>query len=87
MIVLLALTACRESIGSVESYVPQPPPKQLVKECEFPTLLPMRELSQRDVENYWIEDRGSLLDCKDRFKSLKEFYIFRDSKLTGVSNE
>jgi hypothetical protein len=47
----------------------------------------MRELSQRDVENYWIEDRGSLLDCKDRFKSLKEFYIFRDSKLTGVNNE
>ncbi|QIG73085.1 hypothetical protein EVB99_094 [Rhizobium phage RHph_N3_19] len=50
------------------------PPKNVIdskiKElCNEPTLLPERELSQKEAEAFWGIDRKSLVDCGNKQKA------------------
>lgn len=59
---LLALTACAGSIaGDLE-----PPPTALVAPCDEPTQLPVRTLTQAEVEVAWGRDRAALRACGER---------------------
>ena len=54
-----ALTACAGSIaGDLE-----PPPAALVAPCDEPAQLPVRTLTQAEVEVWWGRDRAALRDC------------------------
>jgi hypothetical protein len=80
---LFLLTACAESIGSIEPPVLVDPPASLVVKCSRPVILPNRELSQSEVEKLWISDRSNLLACGERHESLVEFYKIRDGGVMG----
>lgn len=81
---LSTLTACEESIGSVESPKLKPPPSGLTDLCSRPVLLPNRELTQREVEAYWITDRERLIRCGYKLQQLIEFYVDRDRRISGI---
>jgi len=40
--------------------------------CETPVSLPGRSLTQRQVEELWEHDRGSLLECAEKVQGLKD---------------
>lgn len=80
---LSVLTACGESIGSVEPPVLTEPPSEFTRPCPRPVKLPERPLTQLEVETNWIEDRGRLISCSERHGALVEFYQDRDSRIMG----
>ena len=63
---LCLLGACS---GSTPVEVP-PPPAALVAPCAEPTRLPVRALTQAEVERLWGGDRGRLRDCAARHDAL-----------------
>lgn len=83
LVPLFLLTGCADSIGSVEPPKLAPAPISLTEPCARPVLLPDRELSQSEVERFWLRDRGSLITCAERQQALKDFYTSRDKKITG----
>jgi hypothetical protein len=80
--VLLVLTACSESIGSVEPPVLADPPEEFTKECSRPVLLPNGPLTQSEVENLWIQDRNHLISCGMQLQALIDFFESRDKRIT-----
>lgn len=83
----LGLAACSDSIGSVEPPKLAPPPVELTAPCERPVLLPERVLIQREVENYWLRDRASLIECGQYKDLLEDFYNDRDQRIGGEQND
>jgi len=82
----LVLGACSGSIGSVEPPKLAPPPEALTEPCARPVLLPERELSQREVELFWLRDRANLIECGQYKDLLEEFYRTRDTGIGGEQN-
>lgn len=79
--VLSTLTACGGSIGSVEPPKLTPPPAGLTDPCQRPSLLPDRELTQEEVEFFWINDRERLVRCGYQLQQLVDFYKDRDGRI------
>lgn len=82
IVALSMLTACGESIGSVEPPKLSSPPLGLTGPCARPIDLPDRELTQKEVEFYWINDRENLIRCGLQLQDLIAFYEDRDGRLT-----
>ena len=62
-ILLIALPlALMRSCGSIAADV-APPPDTLVVLCQEPQGLPVRTLTQAEVEVWWGRDRAALRDC------------------------
>lgn len=80
---LSVLTACGESIGSVEPPTLMEPPSEFTQPCSRPVKLPERPLTQLEVETNWIEDRGRLISCAERHEAIVAFYEDRDSRIAG----
>ena len=81
IVLLLGLTACSASIGSVEPPKLVTPPEELTESCARPVLLPDRELTQAEVEMFWINDRENLIRCGYRLQELIAFYQDRDERI------
>lgn len=79
---LSILAACSESIGSVEPPKLSSPPLGLTDPCARPVDLPDRDLTQKEVEFYWINDRENLIRCGLQLQDLIAFYEDRDRRLT-----
>lgn len=67
------LAACGGSIASL------PPDLRLAdaaltRDANAPVALPVRKLSQAEVENFWGEDRLSLIACRADKRALAGFY-------------
>lgn len=67
---LSVLAACSASTPSVEELNIQRAPASLTQPCPRPVLLPNRELTQAEVEDYWLVDRRNLLNCRSRHAGL-----------------
>lgn len=67
---LSGLAACSASTPSVEDLNVQRAPASLTRPCPRPVLLPDRELTQAEVEDYWLVDRRNLLNCRSRLAGL-----------------
>lgn len=52
-----------------------PPPAALVGACAEPSRLPMRSLTQAEVERLWGADRDALRDCVDRHRALAAWAV------------
>ena len=86
---LIALPFLLMGCGASTEYISSPPPKpqllasdsSLTADCDVPTNIPERELSQIDVEKYWTIDRKNLVTCKNRHAALRDFYNTRDNEL------
>lgn len=81
---LFLLQACAASIQSST----EPPrlaeaPSELTGACATPVRLPERELSQAEVEEFWLRDRQALIDCGLTKEALLAFYQNRDALLRG----
>jgi len=79
---LSILGACAASIQSST----EPPrlvdaPARLQEACAKPLRLPDRELTQADVEKYWLRDRQALLACGMTKQALLDYYLNRDALL------
>jgi|LakMenEpi03Aug12_release.lakeMendotaPanAssembly.Ray.scaffolds.fasta_scaffold3099905_1 hypothetical protein len=59
------------------------PPVTLTKACPLPKNLPKRAISAGEVERFWSHDRSALVICGRRFRSLRDFYRYRDEGLSG----
>lgn len=79
---LSVLVACSESIGFVEPPMLAGPPLEFSQQCSRPVDLPNRELTQSDVETYWITDRSELISCGERHQAIVDFYRDRDDRIT-----
>ncbi len=81
---LLVLTACADSIKSIDG-PPQldPIPENLTNRCARPVVLPDRELTQEEVEMYWLNDRANLVACGLSRDAILEYYRKRDALITG----
>lgn len=44
----------------------------------------MQGMNAGPVERYWITDRASLVDCRDRKAALLKFFTERDAGLAGT---
>ena len=66
----LVLGACSASTPSVEELNIQRAPASLLQPCPRPVNLPNRELSQSEVEDFWLVDRRNLLNCRSRHAGL-----------------
>jgi len=56
---------------------------ELTGVCPRPVRLPDRELSQAEVEAYWLRDRQALIECGLTKQALLNYYQTRDALLTG----
>lgn len=85
LIVLLSvLTACADSIqSSNKPPVLEPAPQELTGACPQPVVLPERELTQAEVEGYWLRDRAALIECGVTKAALLRYYRDRDAGITG----
>ena len=80
----MGLTACGDSITAIDSEpVLKAAPKPLTLACAKPLTLPNRALKQSEVETMWREDREALLNCGLTKQALLDFYVERDSRLSG----
>lgn len=73
IIVLSVLGACAASTPSSEQLRLDPPPASTTIPCQNATRLPDRELTQREVEDFWIRDRQRLAECHSRHGALVEW--------------
>jgi hypothetical protein len=82
----LALAACSVSTKSISPVKPPAiaaPDSALMKECSLPVNLGNKPLTQEQVEDLWIADRTSLLECYRRHLALRNYVIDRDDALRG----
>lgn len=81
---LSVLAACGDSIrSSNEPPVLTEAPPELTGICAQPVPLPERELTQAEVEEYWLRDRAALVECGVTKAALLRYYRNRDALLTG----
>lgn len=78
------LLGCAASIQSST----EPPrladaPAALAARCATPVRLPERELTQAEVEEYWLRDRQALIECGVSKDALLRYYQNRDALLRG----
>lgn len=66
LLAVFLLQACSASIVSSKSNFDS----ALIQECSSPKVLPVKDLSQREVERYWTQDRKNLVVCRDRHSGL-----------------
>lgn len=52
-----------------------------MKDCEWPISLPLRSLTQQELEGLWNTDTVNHIDCAERFRILRDYIIQRDSGL------
>lgn len=55
-----------------------------MKACALPANIGSKPLTQEQVEDLWITDRSSLLECYRRHLALRNYVIDRDDALRGV---
>ena len=67
------LTACGGSGPSAEDLRIDPPAPSLTRPCLGATELPDRAMSQREVEEFWIEDRSRLIKCLGQHEGMVEW--------------
>ena len=84
---LFLLTACGGLTRSNKPPVLVGPPTEFSDSCPDPVEMPEKELTQFEVEQFWMQDRISLIICKNRHISLRTFYDMRDALITGSNNE
>ena len=78
------LMACAASIrSSNEPPVLEPAPAALTVDCVSPVRLSDRELTQAEVEEYWLRDRQALIECGMTKEALLAYYLDRDAGVTG----
>ena len=81
---LLALAGCASTTPGFSGRPRlDPPAAASLKSCELHINLPPGEMTQRDIERYWGQDRKHQLECAKRHAALRDFIIDRDSGLTG----
>ena len=82
---LSVLTACAGSTRSNNNLqgVLTPAPAELVVPCASPITLPERELTQAEVERYWLKDRKNLVICKRQKDGVVKYYEKRDKIIQG----
>jgi hypothetical protein len=83
LVLPLAVTACAGSTPSIEPPKLAAVDRELAKDCDNPTILPDRELTQAEAERYWAQDRFKLVVCRDRHRETIRFFTFRDNGITG----
>ncbi|MQB20561.1 dehydrogenase [Agrobacterium tumefaciens] len=82
----LVLAACSVSTKSVSPVKPPAiaaPDSALMKICSLPANLGNKPLTQEQVEDLWIVDRTSLLECYRRHLALRNYVADRDDALRG----
>lgn len=68
---LLALTAC---VGSTASGARlEAPPPSLTQPCQPAVDLPMRDLTQADVEQFWRADRARISACREKHQAMVDW--------------
>lgn len=82
-VLLLALTACVDSIGPVEAPTVAKVPDKFRATCADPVVLPDRPTTQFETETGWAEDRSNLRLCKDLKDEFTAWVLERD---TGLRN-
>lgn len=55
----------------------------MVQEIQPPTRLPLRAMTQAEVERAWASDRAALVTGRKRHKALVGWYAARDRALAG----
>jgi len=86
--VLSLLVACGDSMPSSDAApVLEPAPAELRVGCVGPVVLPERDLTQAEVETFWLRDRGSLIECGDLKDALEEYYVERDGRVAGRARQ
>lgn len=65
IVLLIALTACGGSIKPDKIELEELPPS-VKQPCAYGVLLPERELTQTESEEYWRADRRSLKVCREK---------------------
>ena len=72
----LAVTACAGSTksGNVK------PELAVTQKCKLPVSLPDRDLTQAEVEKFWMRDRKALLECGVTKESLVK-WLKKNGKL------
>ena len=65
--VTILLSACGPQKESTE-FVDIPP--SLLVACERPVEVPLKDLSQSEVEKLWLKDRRELISCKSKHEIL-----------------
>jgi hypothetical protein len=76
------VTACAGSTPFVKAPELAVVDPNLAKDCDGPTIIPDRELTQAEAERYWAQDRFRLVVCRDRHRETLRFFTFRDNGLT-----
>lgn len=80
---LSVLTACADSIqSSSEPPILTAAPAELRGICAQPVPLPERELTQAEVEEFWLRDRAALVECGVTKAALLRYYQNRDALIT-----
>lgn len=82
IVVPLALAGCEGSTKFVKPILEDPPQIFLIP-CDTPVLLPERDLSRKEVETFWIQDRSNLVECASRHKAAVDYYRDRDGRING----
>lgn len=57
----------------------------MLKACPTPVVLPFEGLTVGQVEEFWLRDRVSLLNCGDAKAAVQDYYDKRDRALAGNS--
>ena len=52
---------------------PLPPPPSLVAPCAPPVALPVRDVTQGEVETWWGRDRSALRECGEKHAALARY--------------
>ncbi len=70
VVLLLLLTGCQTGLVSSEQIRLDDPVPSLIIPCAMAVRLPDRELTQSEVEKYWLMDRYKLVDCRGKHHEL-----------------
>lgn len=54
-----------------------------MRDCEWPIQLPLRSITQEELERIWNTDTYNHIDCAQRFRILRDYITQRDALLTG----
>jgi len=68
------VVGCKGSTGSVK------PETSMLRSCALPASLPDRDLTQAEVERFWIRDRQNLINCGVSKKALVN-WLKRNGKI------
>lgn len=83
-VALSVLTACAGSGPSADRLRIDPPAPSLTEPCDYATELPNRSMSQREVEEFWIEDRRRLAECRGKHEGLTNWSQDVVTAVSGV---